>query len=109
VVYSEINETLSELSSLLQHFRGYAKHIDEVATPLEHLHLVRRRNILIWKLERVAHFMSINQWNQSLYYIRSSSHDLHAIHELVHTAVNRLQPSIFCGSVCYLLCHGPSL
>jgi hypothetical protein len=98
IIYSEINETISGITDLLHHFHHYGRQMDEVSTPMEHLHLVRRRNILVWKMSRVHHFLSLNSFNQSLYYLRSAAHDVAAIHRMVHMAMERLQPSIWCGT-----------
>ena len=49
----------------------YEKEIDEVLSPPEHLLFVRRWNVFAFKLERAKHFISVNNHQQALYYMRS--------------------------------------
>lgn len=99
ILYSSLNHTLAELQHLLSHFQTPKKELDQVFTAGEHLHFIRRWNVLSFKLERTEHFLSLNNFNQSLYYIRSALHDLGAIHKLVEQVQAVVRPVIQCQQV----------
>lgn len=97
VLLTDFNRTLSELSGLFTQFQTYGKEIEEVLSPEDHLGFVRRWNIFKFKLTKTHHMMSLNQFNQSLFYIRSSQHDIDAMHHFLHTGMEALTPVMRCG------------
>ncbi|KAF5182775.1 transmembrane protein [Thalictrum thalictroides] len=61
-----------------------------------HKQFVQRWNLLKYKLEKVISAMSHLDFEMALYFLRSSDHDLYAIHSLVYEASQELEASLVC-------------
>ncbi|PIA27951.1 hypothetical protein AQUCO_07400056v1 [Aquilegia coerulea] len=61
-----------------------------------HTEFVQRWNLLKYKLEKVISAMSHLDFELALYFLRSSDHDLYAIHSLVYEASQELEASLVC-------------
>jgi len=101
VLLSDLNQTMTEVADLLLHFSSFGEEIEQVLSavsrPHEHIAFIRRWNLLKYKLTKAQYFLSLNNFNQSLYYTRSARHDLAALHAIVHSAVDYLLPVVVCG------------
>ena len=61
-----------------------------------HVEFVQRWNLLKFKLEKVVSAMSQLDYDKAMYYLRSSDHDLYAVHTLVYQATQKLEASLVC-------------
>eukprot|EP01097_Dermamoeba_algensis_P010531 TRINITY_DN7845_c0_g1_i1.p1 TRINITY_DN7845_c0_g1~~TRINITY_DN7845_c0_g1_i1.p1 ORF type:complete len:262 (+),score=51.06 TRINITY_DN7845_c0_g1_i1:636-1421(+) len=95
-LYWYINQTISEVSSLLGHFVGFKKDLSEVISPNNHLLFVQRWNLLLAKLDEARKQLSLHNFNTSFYFVQSASLDVRAVHQLIHDAGKNLQTSFTC-------------
>uniref|UniRef100_A0A0E0LD03 DUF7906 domain-containing protein n=1 Tax=Oryza punctata TaxID=4537 RepID=A0A0E0LD03_ORYPU len=71
---------------------------------------IQRWNLLNYKLEKVVSAMSRLDYNKAMYFLRSSDHDLFAVHTLVYQASQELEASllntvIYAGCITYVGCR----
>jgi len=126
MVYSALNASIAQVSKVMEQYAKFGKHIEQVLLPGEHLHFVRRWNVLKFKTSRTGTYLSLLNFNTALFYARSMRHDVKAIQnavlragQFVHSYVGCLhdeKPSIlsflvylFAGSslviMAYVLVH----
>ncbi|XP_078428904.1 uncharacterized protein LOC144701083 [Wolffia australiana] len=60
------------------------------------LEFVQRWNLFKYKLEKGVAAMSRLDYERGLFYLRSSEHDLYAVHALVHQASQEMEASLVC-------------
>ncbi|KAL2240447.1 uncharacterized protein LOC105177216 [Sesamum indicum] len=61
-----------------------------------HYEFIQRWNLFRYKLDKSISAMSHFDYEMALYYLRSSDHDLYAIHTLVYHASQELEASLVC-------------
>lgn len=61
-----------------------------------HVEFVQRWNLFKYKLDKVISAMSHLDYDQAFYFLKSSDHDLFAIHSLVYQASQELEASLVC-------------
>ncbi|RWR80981.1 hypothetical protein CKAN_00964400 [Cinnamomum micranthum f. kanehirae] len=61
-----------------------------------HVEFVQRWNLFEYKLNKVISAMSHLDYDQAFYFLKSSDHDLYAIHSLVYQASQELEASLVC-------------
>ncbi|KAK9925123.1 hypothetical protein M0R45_033461 [Rubus argutus] len=61
-----------------------------------HVEFLQRWNFFKYKLDKAVSAMSLLDFEMALYYMRSSDHDLYAIHSLVYHASQELEASLVC-------------
>lgn len=61
-----------------------------------HVEFVQRWNLFKYKLDKVISAMSHLDYDLALYFLKSSDHDLFAIHSLVYQASKELEASLVC-------------
>uniref|UniRef100_A0A6V7QQ94 DUF7906 domain-containing protein n=1 Tax=Ananas comosus var. bracteatus TaxID=296719 RepID=A0A6V7QQ94_ANACO len=61
-----------------------------------YVQFVQRWNLLKFKLDKVVSAMSQLDFDKAMYFLRSSDHDLYAIHTLVYEASQELEASLVC-------------
>ncbi|XP_025012792.2 uncharacterized protein LOC8276030 [Ricinus communis] len=62
----------------------------------QHVEFIQRWNLFKYKLDKAVSAMSHLDFEMALYYMRSSDHDLYAIHSLVYHASQDLEASLLC-------------
>jgi len=67
----------------MDQFSKFGKHIEDVLLPGEHMHFVRRWNVLKFKMSRTGTYLSLLNFNTALFYARSMRHDVKAIQNAV--------------------------
>ena len=72
-----------QVSDVLAQFERFGKHMEDVLLPAEHLHFVRRWNVLKFKVRRTSTYLSLLNFNTALFYARSTRHDVRAIRNTV--------------------------
>lgn len=83
MVYSALNASIAEVSKVMAQYAKFGKHIEEVLLPGEHMHFVRRWNVLKFKMSRTGTYLSLLNFNTALFYARSMRHDVKAIQNAV--------------------------
>ncbi|KAJ4961191.1 hypothetical protein NE237_021101 [Protea cynaroides] len=61
-----------------------------------HVEFVQRWNLFKYKLDKAVSALSHLDFEMALYYLRSSDHDLYALHSLVYHASQELESSLVC-------------
>ncbi|XP_026665918.2 uncharacterized protein LOC103721331 [Phoenix dactylifera] len=61
-----------------------------------HAVFVQRWNLFKYKLEKVVSALSHLDYEKAVYFLRSSDHDLYAIHTLIYEASQELEASLVC-------------
>ncbi|CAB4275065.1 unnamed protein product [Prunus armeniaca] len=61
-----------------------------------HVEFVQRWNLFKYKLDKAVSALSHLDFEMALYYLRSSDHDLYAIHSLVYHASQEVEASLIC-------------
>jgi len=64
--------------------------------PNRHVEFVQRWNLYKYKLDKAVSALSHLDFEMALYYLKSSDHDLYAIHSLVYLASEELEASLVC-------------
>ncbi|XP_043704162.1 uncharacterized protein LOC122654237 [Telopea speciosissima] len=62
----------------------------------QHVEFVQRWNLFKYKLDKAVSALSHLDFEMALYYLRSSDHDLYAIHSLLYHASQELEASLVC-------------
>ena len=62
----------------------------------QHVEFIQRWNLYKYKLDKAVSALSHLHFEMALYYMRSSDHDLYAIHSLVYHASEELEASLVC-------------
>lgn len=61
-----------------------------------HVEFIQRWNFFKYKLDKAVYALSHFDFDMALYYLRSSDHDLYAIHSLVYHATQEIEASLVC-------------
>jgi len=96
ILYNELLRTLFAVEHLLGHFAKYNKELDEVVAVETYSQFVRRWNMVRHKLNRAATFLSLHNYNTSLYYLRATRHDTKTMHSILKEASTKLHPYVAC-------------
>jgi len=83
IVFSSLNASIAQVSSILGQYDKFGKHMEDVLLPGEHIHFVRRWNVLKFKIRRTSTYLSLLNFNTALFYARSLRHDVRAIRNAV--------------------------
>ncbi|KAI3748049.1 hypothetical protein L6452_10873 [Arctium lappa] len=86
-----ITSALDVLESIAAH-GGERKLLPQNQLP----EFIQRWNLFKYKLDKVVSSMSHLDFEMALYYLRSSDHDLYAIHSIVYHASQDLEASLVC-------------
>ncbi|GJN40678.1 hypothetical protein PR202_gb29937 [Eleusine coracana subsp. coracana] len=94
VLLTSLNYTISSAIDVLE---SMATHGGEniLLRKKRHIEFIQRWNLLTYKLEKVVSAMSRLDYEKAMYLLRSSHHDLYAIHSLVYQASQELEASLF--------------
>ena len=97
-VFSDVNATITTLVETLKPFLHTGRLLSEVLPPEYYLSFVERWNFLKTELFRSAHFLSLHNFNQSLYHSQSVRRDAAALAEiLTRVAATSLEHRIHCA------------
>lgn len=70
LVFSALNASIEQVSDVLEQFSRFGKHMEDVLLPAEHVHFVRRWNVLKFKIRRTSTYLSLLNFNTALFYAR---------------------------------------
>ncbi|KAL6839400.1 hypothetical protein ACP4OV_030670 [Aristida adscensionis] len=95
VLLTTLNYTITSTIDILE---SMAAHGGEniLLRKKRHVEFFQRWNLLTYKLEKVVSSMSRLDYQKAMYFLRSSDHDLYAIHTLVYQASQELEASLVC-------------
>ncbi|XVE68059.1 hypothetical protein DITRI_Ditri09bG0038600 [Diplodiscus trichospermus] len=62
----------------------------------QHVEFIQRWHLFRYKLDKAVSALSHFDFEMAFYYLRSSDHDLYAIHNLVYTASQEIEASLVC-------------
>jgi hypothetical protein len=82
-IYTALNASIAHVGEMMGQFAHFGKRMEDVLLPDEHVHFVRRWNVLMFKIRRTATFLSLLNFNTALFYSRSLRHDVYAIRQAV--------------------------
>jgi hypothetical protein len=95
VLLTTLNYTISSTIAVLDSMTAHGgEHI--LLRKKRHVEFIQRWNLLTYKLEKVVSAMSRLDYEKAMYFLRSSHHDLYAIHGLVYQASQELEASLVC-------------
>jgi len=97
VLLSEVARVHGHLAALNSDLRAFGHEVEEVFSDSEHLLYLRRWNIFSFKLGKARHYLSLNNFNEALYYVRSCQHDVAAMGKIVKAAQSRMVLGLDCG------------
>jgi membrane-bound inhibitor of C-type lysozyme len=83
LVFSALNASIAQVADALEKFSRFGKHMEDVLLPAEHVHFVRRWNVLKFKIRRTSTYLSLLNFDTALFYARSTRHDVRAIRNIV--------------------------
>ncbi|URD87264.1 hypothetical protein MUK42_28505 [Musa troglodytarum] len=95
VLLTSLNYTITSAIDVLQSMAvhgGDRKLLKE----RKHVEFVQRWNLLKYKLEKVVSGISHFDFEKAMYFLRSSDHDLYAIHTLIYEASQKLEALLVC-------------
>jgi hypothetical protein len=98
VVLSDVVESLQTLEHARLLMKRYRKSLVDIARREVYVGFNHRVNLLAFKLHKVQHLLSVNQYNMALFYARSARHDAHAIASTVLAALRALDTAMVCAS-----------
>jgi uncharacterized protein YggT (Ycf19 family) len=98
MLFADLNHTTSQLAHVFDHFTQSHIELEQVLTPTQHLSFIRRWNLLSFKVSEAHHYIGLNNFNQSVFHIRSARHDLAVMRRHVTAAIGRVK---YTQSDCY--------
>uniref|UniRef100_A0A0D9WRK2 DUF7906 domain-containing protein n=1 Tax=Leersia perrieri TaxID=77586 RepID=A0A0D9WRK2_9ORYZ len=94
VLLTSLNYTITSAIDVLESMAAHGG--ERILRRKRHVEFIQRWNLLTYKLEKVVSAMSRLDYNKAMYFLRSSNHDLYAIHTLVYQASQELEASLVC-------------
>lgn len=95
VILTSLNFTITSALDVLESISAHGG--ERKLLPHNQLsEFIQRWNLFKYKLDKVVSSLSHLDFETSLYYLRSSDHDLYAIHSLVYHASQDLEASLVC-------------
>ncbi|KAG6532802.1 uncharacterized protein LOC121971626 [Zingiber officinale] len=95
VLLTTLNYTITSAIDVLQSLAAHGGH-SRLLKENKHIEFVQRWNLLKYKLEKVVSAVSHFDFDKAMYFMRSSDHDLYAIHTLVYEASQKQEASLVC-------------
>ncbi|CAJ1946917.1 unnamed protein product [Sphenostylis stenocarpa] len=95
VLLTSLNYSVTSAIDVLQSIEthGGAKNL---LKQRQHVEFVQRWNLFKYKLNKAVSAMSHLDFEMALFYLRSSDHDLYAIHSIVYHASQEIEVSLLC-------------
>ncbi|XP_058085076.1 uncharacterized protein LOC131232686 [Magnolia sinica] len=95
VLLTALNYSISSGIDMLESVAGHGGD-RRLLKGSRHVEFVQRWNLLKYKLDKAVSAMSHLDYESALFFLRSSDHDLFAIHTLVYQASQELEASLVC-------------
>jgi hypothetical protein len=94
-IVTMLNVTMSGVLETLQSIKEYGGE-KELLGMKHHLEYTQRWNLLVYKLSKVMTAMSHFDFDSALYFVKSSEHEMHALHGLAFLASTEFEASLKC-------------
>lgn len=95
VLLTSLNYSISSAVDVLQSIETHGGDRN-LLKPKQHTEFVQRWNLFKYKLNKVVSALSHMDFEMALFYLRSSDHDLYAIHSIVYHASQEIEASLVC-------------
>ncbi|CAL9138600.1 unnamed protein product [Musa acuminata var. zebrina] len=95
VLLTSLNYTITSVIDVLQSMAAHGGD-RKLLKERKHVEFVQRWNLLKYKLEKVVSAISHFDFEKAMYFLRSSDHDLYAIHTLIYEASQKLEALLVC-------------
>ncbi|KDP45479.1 hypothetical protein JCGZ_09728 [Jatropha curcas] len=95
VILTSMNYSITSAIDVLESIVGHGGDRN-LLKQNQHAEFIQRWNLFKYKLDKAVSAMSHFDFEMALYYLRSSDHDLYAIHSLVYHASQELEASLRC-------------
>lgn len=96
VLLTSLNYTITSGIDVLDSIAAHGGERKLLRKNNQHVEFLQRWNLFRYKLDKSISAMSHFDYGVALYYLRSSEHDLYAIHSLVYHASQELEASLVC-------------
>ncbi|XP_077245269.1 uncharacterized protein LOC143885141 [Tasmannia lanceolata] len=95
VLLTALNYTITSAIDAIESISGHGGDV-KLLRQNRYIEFVQRWNLLKYKLDKAISAMSHLDFNLASYFLRSSDHDLFAIHTIVYHASQQLEASLVC-------------
>lgn len=96
VLYSMLNASVTSALDILEAIDTQGGEQNLFRAPKKLQDYGQRWNLYVYKLNKAVSAISHFDFNAALFYLKSSEHDLYAVHSLVHNASSELEGSMVC-------------
>ena len=96
-LHARAAEVLAEVQELAGYYVEFGVEVDAVLREGPQLALLRRLNVLRYKLERAGAYLSLHNFGHARYYLLSTRHDLGAMRELLVQGAQALGSRLVCS------------
>lgn len=95
VLLTSLNYSISSAIDILESIAAHGGD-RKLLKRSRHAEFIQRWNLFNYKLEKAVSSLSHLDFEMALYYLRSSDHDLYAVHTLIYLASDELEASLVC-------------
>ncbi|XP_061360832.1 uncharacterized protein LOC133304786 [Gastrolobium bilobum] len=95
VLLTSLNYSISSAIDVLQSIESHGGDRN-LLKQKQHVEFVQRWNLFKYKLNKAVSALSHLDFEMALFYLRSSDHDLYAIHSIVYHASQEIEASLVC-------------
>ncbi|OIV90276.1 hypothetical protein TanjilG_08313 [Lupinus angustifolius] len=95
VLLTSLNYSIASAMDVLQTIESHGGDRN-LLKPKQHAEFVQRWNLFKYKLNKVVSALSHLDFEIALFYLRSSDHDLYALHSIVYHASQEIEASLVC-------------
>ncbi|KAE9620039.1 hypothetical protein Lalb_Chr02g0159561 [Lupinus albus] len=95
VLLTSLNYSIASAMDVLQTIESHGGDRN-LLKPKQHVEFVQRWNLFKYKLNKVVSALSHLDFEIALFYLRSSDHDLYALHSIVYHASQEIEASLVC-------------
>ncbi|KAK1298267.1 hypothetical protein QJS10_CPB14g01376 [Acorus calamus] len=96
VLLTSLNASVTSAIDVVGSMDGHGGDRKLLSRKNRYIEFVQRWNLFKYKIDRVVSVMSRLDYDRALYFLRSSDHDLFAMHTLVYEASQELEASLVC-------------
>ncbi|KAK1312039.1 hypothetical protein QJS10_CPA07g00343 [Acorus calamus] len=96
VLLTSLNASVTSAIDVVGSMDGHGGDRKLLSRKNRYIEFVQRWNLFKYKIDRVVSAMSRLEYDRALYFLRSSDHDLFAMHTLVYEASQELEASLVC-------------
>ncbi|KAK1265104.1 hypothetical protein QJS04_geneDACA017846 [Acorus gramineus] len=96
VLLTSLNASVTSAIDVVGSMDGHGGDRKLLSRKNRYIEFVQRWNLFKYKIDRVVSAMSRLDYDRALYFLRSSDHDLFAMHTLVYEASQELESSLVC-------------